>query len=145
MNYTVRWEIEIDAETPEEAAREALKIQRDPESTATVFDVEPESKAAGKGLVCSKRVDLTESDGEFSRLEEVKQNEGLEIAPGLPTDEQYIEQCQQDRRTEEDGAIDFDDRPKVSRSGDDGESGAYVNAWLWVDRSDVQPGYDDED
>lgn len=37
--YTVRWEIEIDADSPEEAARMALEIQRDPRSTALVFDV----------------------------------------------------------------------------------------------------------
>lgn len=37
--YLVRWEIEIDASTPEEAAQKALTIQRDPDSTATVFKV----------------------------------------------------------------------------------------------------------
>ena len=37
--YTVRWEIEISAASPEEAARMALDIQRDPTSLATVFTV----------------------------------------------------------------------------------------------------------
>jgi hypothetical protein len=37
--YTVKWTIEIDSETPEEAARETLEIQRDPASLATVFDI----------------------------------------------------------------------------------------------------------
>ena len=38
--YGIKWEIEIDAETPEEAARKALEIQRDPQSIyAMVFDV----------------------------------------------------------------------------------------------------------
>ena len=37
--YRVVWEIELDAESPEDAAREALAIQRDPESEATFFDV----------------------------------------------------------------------------------------------------------
>ena len=37
--FCVTWTIDIDAETPEEAAREALKVQRDPQSTATFFDV----------------------------------------------------------------------------------------------------------
>jgi hypothetical protein len=36
-NYRVIWEIDIDAETPEDAAREALEIQRDPVSRATAF------------------------------------------------------------------------------------------------------------
>ncbi len=35
----VRWEIDVDARTPKEAARKALTIQRDSESIATVFDV----------------------------------------------------------------------------------------------------------
>lgn len=37
--YNIKWEIEIDAKTPEEAARKALEIQRDPASLATVFDI----------------------------------------------------------------------------------------------------------
>lgn len=38
MNYLVTWEIEIEASSPKEAAKEALRIQRNPESIATVFD-----------------------------------------------------------------------------------------------------------
>ena len=37
--YQVRWEIDIEADTPQEAAEEALHIQRDADSIATVFDV----------------------------------------------------------------------------------------------------------
>lgn len=37
--YRVIWEIDIDAETPLEAARKALCMQRDPESIATAFAV----------------------------------------------------------------------------------------------------------
>lgn len=37
--YIVRWEIEVDAGSPEGAAAIARDIQRDPGSTATVFDV----------------------------------------------------------------------------------------------------------
>ncbi len=37
--YKVIWEIDIDAESAEEAARKALAIMRDPESRATVFEV----------------------------------------------------------------------------------------------------------
>jgi len=37
--FMVVWRIEIEAETPEEAAREALKIQRDPTSQTTHFEV----------------------------------------------------------------------------------------------------------
>lgn len=37
--YRVEWTIDIDAKTPELAARQALKIQRDPSSWSTVFNV----------------------------------------------------------------------------------------------------------
>jgi hypothetical protein len=38
-DYQVTWMIDLDAETPEDAARKALAIQRDPTSTATIFHV----------------------------------------------------------------------------------------------------------
>ena len=38
--YLVSWEIDIDADTPEDAAKQALEIHRDPESTAEVFKVQ---------------------------------------------------------------------------------------------------------
>lgn len=37
-HFRVSWEIDIWAETAEQAAEKALEIQRDPESTATVFE-----------------------------------------------------------------------------------------------------------
>jgi hypothetical protein len=37
--FTVVWTIDIDADTPEEAARSALEFQRDPMATCTIFDV----------------------------------------------------------------------------------------------------------
>ena len=39
MEYRVTWEIDVHAKSPRAAAREALRIQRDPESIATVFSV----------------------------------------------------------------------------------------------------------
>lgn len=39
MHYRVEWRIDIEANSPREAAERALEIQRDPESTATIFDV----------------------------------------------------------------------------------------------------------
>jgi hypothetical protein len=39
MEYTVKWEIQVEATSPEAAARQALEIQRDENSTATVFEV----------------------------------------------------------------------------------------------------------
>jgi hypothetical protein len=37
--YRIRWEIDLSADSPEEAALEALRIQQDPESLATEFEV----------------------------------------------------------------------------------------------------------
>ncbi len=37
--YIVTWSIDIDAESPEEAAEQALQIQRDYDSFATEFEV----------------------------------------------------------------------------------------------------------
>jgi hypothetical protein len=38
-DYQVTWTIDVDAETPQAAARIARAIQRDPTSTATIFHV----------------------------------------------------------------------------------------------------------
>lgn len=40
IEWRVRWVIEVDGNTPREAALAALEIHRDPESTATFFTVE---------------------------------------------------------------------------------------------------------
>lgn len=37
--YHIRWTIEVEADSPVEAAQKALNIQRKPDSTATVFVV----------------------------------------------------------------------------------------------------------
>lgn len=37
--YHIEWHIEIDADSPTDAAKRALKMHRDPDSTATVFNV----------------------------------------------------------------------------------------------------------
>ena len=37
--YLVTWQIFVEARSPEEAARGALAAQRDPDSTATCFEV----------------------------------------------------------------------------------------------------------
>jgi hypothetical protein len=40
--YRVKWEIDIEADSLRQAAVKALEIQRDPNSTATVFEVNGE-------------------------------------------------------------------------------------------------------
>jgi hypothetical protein len=39
MQFRVRWEIDIEADSPKEAAQKALEIHRDPGSIATIFEV----------------------------------------------------------------------------------------------------------
>jgi len=46
--FSVSWNIDIDAETPEQAARIALEIQRDPVGTATVFEVSDDDGVLGE-------------------------------------------------------------------------------------------------
>jgi len=60
MEYRVIWTIDIDADSPEDAARKALAIHRDPNSWATHFEVRDR-----KGRV--QAVDLG-YDGEPSSL-----------------------------------------------------------------------------
>jgi len=38
-SYRVSWEIDVEADSPREAAEKALEIQKRPDSTATVFRV----------------------------------------------------------------------------------------------------------
>jgi len=57
-SYLVRWEIDIDADNPEEAAEEALKIQRDTESWALVFDVKNQTKEVHSGKSKWMTIDL---------------------------------------------------------------------------------------
>jgi hypothetical protein len=48
MEYRVVWCIDVDAENEREAAEEAQRIMKDPESTATFFDVmEGDSEGIG--------------------------------------------------------------------------------------------------
>ena len=49
--YMVAWDIDIDADSPEEAARKAREIQLDPHSLATVFTVIDEVGAVSVDLV----------------------------------------------------------------------------------------------
>ena len=57
QTYRVIWEIDIEADSPEEAAEMARYYQTKPSTTATVFDVREKT---GK----ITRVDLSEDDDE---------------------------------------------------------------------------------
>ncbi len=56
--YLVSWNIQIIADTPVEAARKALEIQRDPNSIASVFRVEDWKTGRGQ------TIDLDELDNQ---------------------------------------------------------------------------------
>lgn len=57
--FRVRWEIDLTADSPEAAARQALEIQRDPNALATIFEVkwrDPDNvDAHGNGSAHGKR------------------------------------------------------------------------------------------
>lgn len=53
-NYTVTWTIDLEANSPVDAARKALEIQRDPGSIATFFTV--------MGNLSSKTIDVDLED-----------------------------------------------------------------------------------
>ena len=63
--YHVVWRVEIDADSPEEAAREARAMQMDPDNEAACFEV-------FKGFACDARgnheevafIDLMQLDGD---------------------------------------------------------------------------------
>jgi hypothetical protein len=54
MQYRVVWEIDLDAESIEDAARQELEIQRDPASIATCFIVTDENSTHPEIDLCDK-------------------------------------------------------------------------------------------
>jgi hypothetical protein len=60
-SYRVKWEIDLEADSPREAAEKALAIQRDPESIATVFWVW-EGFGGNYTLARITKVDLSEDE-----------------------------------------------------------------------------------
>lgn len=59
-SYRVAWTIDLQAESPEDAARKARSIQRDPHSIATVFDVAPQCQCGEYHVDEAKEIDLME-------------------------------------------------------------------------------------
>ena len=62
MNYRVSWKIDIDAESPREAAEMALEIHRRPDSIATVFTVRDET---GESIEVDLGEDSCATDGDY--------------------------------------------------------------------------------
>ena len=64
--YKITWEIEVEATGPEDAAREAQRIQRDPSSTANVFGVvDPSLDPEGVWVIDLDHLPPTTSSGLF--------------------------------------------------------------------------------
>ena len=61
--YNVTWDIEVQAESAIEAAMIALKIQRDPDSTATVFTVRDPEFPGSKFVVDLAAQTVLDTDG----------------------------------------------------------------------------------
>jgi len=57
--YYVEWTIDIEADSPREAAEKALAIHRNPESTATVFSVSWETSRSGEHTAHRSHIDLS--------------------------------------------------------------------------------------
>lgn len=57
--FYVRWEIDIDANTPREAAEKALDIHRDTNSIATAFRVDWVYEEDGYEVTATAMVDLS--------------------------------------------------------------------------------------
>lgn len=62
-HYVVGWTIDIEADSPREAAQKALEIQRRPGSIATVFDVAEAETLNGQPIGLTRNhetIDLSE-------------------------------------------------------------------------------------
>lgn len=56
--YKVRWEIDVEADSPRQAAILARKIQLDPTNLATVYDVYNEDTLRKTGEAVGEEIDL---------------------------------------------------------------------------------------
>jgi hypothetical protein len=66
-HYLTRWEIDVYADSPEDAARCALEIQRDPTSTATVFEV-LDVETSGPGVRVDVPIAASQPEGREAAL-----------------------------------------------------------------------------
>jgi len=109
MEYNVKWEIDVTADSAEAAAREARDAQLRRDTTATVFDVTPVYDRPAK-LPETVRIDLA----------------GQEPDQPDPRAEAYRKAAE---KYETEGDLELDDDAPVSFGRD---PGAYVQMWKWV-------------
>jgi hypothetical protein len=80
--YRLLWEIDIEAGTPEQAARQALAIQRDPQSTATAFTV----RMVGPCPSCHAMAVHKAKCNTLAKLFGSGTDNELELAPSIPVE-----------------------------------------------------------
>lgn len=108
MQYLVTWTIEIEADSPKDAAEQALAIHRNPESIAAVFDVKPQ--IPHKVDICGNSVwgesiiiDLTDFDESGADVQEQEPdiNDKVKCCPDCEKPNQFGELCQSCQRERE--------------------------------------------
>ena len=126
MEYRITWMIELEAESPEAAARQALAIHRDPQSLATIFDV---TDAQGSSAVM---VDVGQLPPAPRPVEPLPAPLALRYAGDLAS-EWWVDcaECGQELNMEMDGA-----------SFDEVEAAVFAMGWHLIQRPG--PGNTDE-
>ncbi len=87
MEFRVIWEIDVDAESPQQAIERARAVQLDPGMPATVFDVWDYAKQK------MQRIDLAARPGRLDSIEMASVRASLRLlqcAPGLPRETKDI-------------------------------------------------------
>ena len=149
--YIVVWKIEIDADDAQEAAAWARIVQRDPESTATVFEVSERddgeamtidlSKAEDRGgeTVCNQaRAARGQGSADLTRSLRQLIDAGLGFGDcsrafrAQGEERVYADYAR--RRLHCEGECEIDADAVVSMGG---SGGAYVQAWVWVGDADI--------
>lgn len=144
--YFVRWEVEMDAESPQAAAEDALKQMRDPASTATAFTVIDSMSGERRALVVDPdHLFGAARDGALSPAEVFDilcERRGLGLADvtvalAAKRDAYDLAAVKVAKENHEDeGEVEIDDNALTSR--DDDESGCYVMAWVWAPKYDMK-------
>jgi hypothetical protein len=94
--YEVSWRIDIDAGSPQAAARRALAYQRNPASEATVFDVrwvDTLGDAAGTEVTSLVTIDLTALDGGGFACPVCRDRHWLIMATNGDETRAWVERC----------------------------------------------------
>jgi hypothetical protein len=105
--YSVNWRIDIEAGSPVEAARQALEIHRDSNSTATVFDIYDEDGNCTRvdlleieeeqmGRIAGDREDLVDTSEQAQAA--AAKISYWEDDPGFPSDDWKFEVANGDTR-----------------------------------------------